>query len=161
MTQVKATTTTFPILLDSGLTSTIASLGPCGIFLPHVHPRANEWFTVIEGEVDFGYMVEIGLLMPLTPGPQINGHLAKYSGTLFPQGSIHYQVNDSPDCKPATILATLSSDDPGTTTVLQTPAGVNATVGARSVDQNEYAEIKPLLPPYITSVIEKCIARCK
>jgi hypothetical protein len=127
-----------------------------------VHPRANEWFTVIEGEVDFGYMLELGLLAPLTPSPQVNGKLPKYSGTLFPQGSVHYQVNNSPDCKPATIIATLSSDDPGTTTILQTPAGMNATVGARSIaNPEEYAALRPVLPSYITSVIDECMVRCK
>jgi mannose-6-phosphate isomerase-like protein (cupin superfamily) len=37
-------------------------VGPCGVLAPHVHPRANEYFTVVEGEMDFGYITEMGLL---------------------------------------------------------------------------------------------------
>ncbi|KAF2259045.1 hypothetical protein CC78DRAFT_621326 [Lojkania enalia] len=152
-------TETFPILFGSDIMMNWATLGPCGILLPHVHPRANEFFVVSEGEVEFGYMLEIGLLKTQAPSPEINGKLTKYTGTLFPQGSIHYQINNSPECKPATILATLSSSDPGTTTILQTPPVGNATVSMQA-DRNDIDYVRPLLPPQIVSVLDKCLARC-
>jgi hypothetical protein len=135
------------------MTMNYATVGPCGVLLPHVHPRANEYFVVVEGEVDFGYMPEIGLLQKNVPSPNIVGKLKKFMGTFFPQGSIHYQLNNSTDCAPATILATLSSEDPGTTTVFQMPSG-NAT-------RSDPDDVRPLLPASIVSILDACNARCK
>jgi hypothetical protein len=158
---LKSIIESFPILIDSGISMNVATLGPCGIFVPHVHPRANEYFVVVEGEVDFGYMLEVGLLTAEgAPNPEINGKLTKYTGTLFPQGSIHYQVNNSPDCIPATVVAALSSENAGTTPVLQMPAGGNASTVPRQVGGNDFDTVRPLLPAQIVSVVDKCLARC-
>ena len=120
---------------------------------------------VIDGEIDFGFMVELGLLGgPIDPSPQVDGKLTKYQGTLFPQGSVHFQINNSPDCKPMTAVATLSSDDPGMTAILQQPAGVgpvNKTMVPRQVDLDEWEMVKPVAPPGIVKVVDACIARCK
>ncbi|KAF2019192.1 hypothetical protein BU24DRAFT_476238 [Aaosphaeria arxii CBS 175.79] len=152
-----------PILLDSGLNINFATLGPCGLFLPHVHPRANEFFVVVEGEVDFGYMLEIGLLNPPAPNPnpEITGKLTKHKGTVFPQGSVHWQINDSEDCTSTAVYTFLSSDDPGSTAILQSPAGGNGTMRKRLVDMEEVDDVRPLLPPQLADTVTKCLARCK
>lgn len=161
LTILQSVIESFPILIDSGISMNVATLGPCGIFVPHVHPRANEYFVVVEGEVDFGYMLEVGLLAQGAPNPEIGGKLTKYTGTLFPQGSIHYQINNSPDCKSTTILAALSSEDAGTTPVLQMPPGGNATAVPRQVGGNDFDAIRPLLPQQIVTAVDQCLERCK
>jgi hypothetical protein len=64
--------------------------------------------------------------------PEIAGTLNNFEGTVFPQGSIHFQFNDS--CDNATFIATLNSEDPGTSQVAQNffaldSGVVNATLG--------------------------------
>ena len=79
------------------------------------------------------------------------GKMSTYEGTLFPQGSIHFQVNNSPDCKNATALVTLSSEDPGATAVVQMTSGANST---------DPDDVRALLPPQIAKVVDTCLARC-
>ncbi|KAF9739777.1 hypothetical protein PMIN06_007161 [Paraphaeosphaeria minitans] len=152
---------TFPYLINSGVTLTMGTLGPCGIFLPHVHPRANEFFVVTEGEVDFGTLLELGLYENLAPNPEIGGKLTKDKGTLFPKGSVHYQLNNSPDCKPATIYTTLTSEDAGSTPILMDPLPGNATVGMRKrVDAGDFESVRAVTPLHIAKVVDECLARC-
>ncbi|KAM0723799.1 hypothetical protein Q7P37_000789 [Cladosporium fusiforme] len=154
----------FPILIDSGITFSVASLGPCGVFFPHVHPRANELFTVIEGELSFKYQVESSAL-PLDPAASmaiapVSGNLTKFTGTLFPQGSIHYQINHS--CEPATIVATLSSEDAGTTAILQQPGGGSMmSKGKRQADIGDIEQYYSTLPADIVDAAKQCVARCR
>jgi hypothetical protein len=124
-----------------------------------VHPRANEFFIVVDNELDFGTRVEIGLFGSFSPSPEFTGKMTKNSGTLFPQGSVHYQLNDSPNCKESTFVTFLGSEDPGTTTVLQEPVG-NGTVGRRQVGRSEFEMIRPIVPPHIVGALDKCFARC-
>ncbi|KAH7110875.1 RmlC-like cupin domain-containing protein [Dendryphion nanum] len=149
-----------PILLDTSLSVSLTTIGPCGILLPHVHPRAHEFFTVIDGTVSFGYTLEIGLLKsPTAPNPEIRGTLKKYAGTLFPHGSVHYQINTSEKCERATVLIALSSDDPGTTTVLQSPkALVNGT--ASMADPFGFEAVRGLVTPEVAAIVDKCLTRC-
>jgi hypothetical protein len=139
----------------------MASLGPCGIFVPHVHPRANEFFLVIDGEVDFGYMLEMGLLKDNAPVPEITGKLTKYVGTMFPQGSVHFQVNNS--CKETTVVVSLSSDDPGTTPILGSKGGNgndNSTMARRAVGRQDFEPFRTLLPASIVDTVDQCFERC-
>ncbi|ORY18960.1 RmlC-like cupin domain-containing protein [Clohesyomyces aquaticus] len=154
-----ANTESFPILVGAGLAVNLGTVGPCGVLLPHVHPRANEFFIVVDNELDFGTRVEIGVFGGLSPSPEYTGKLKKNSGTLFPQGSVHYQINNSPNCKESTFVVYLSSEDPGTTTVLQEPVG-NGTLGRRQVGREDFEMIRAVTPPHIVSVLDKCFARC-
>lgn len=152
---------TFPFLINSGVTMTMGTLGPCGIFLPHVHPRANEFFVVTEGEVDFGMLLELGLFENLAPNPEVRGKLAKNMGTLFPMGSVHYQLNNSPGCKPTTIYAVLTSEDAGSTPVLMDPVPGNATVGrVKRVDAGDFESVRAVTPSHIARIVDECLARC-
>jgi hypothetical protein len=40
---VAATASNFPALIGNGVAMTVGYLGPCGINLPHTHPRATEF----------------------------------------------------------------------------------------------------------------------
>lgn len=77
---------------------------------PHTHPRATEIIYLVEGEIETGFIAENGACF-------IHNTLEKGHGTLFPQGSIHYQINTG--CKPAIFVAALSDEDPGTSQIAQ------------------------------------------
>lgn len=152
---------TFPYLIDSGVTMTMGNLGPCGIFLPHIHPRANEFFVVTEGEVDFGTFFELGLFKDLSPAPEVEGKLTKNTGTLFPKGSVHYQVNNNQDCKNATIYAALTNEDAGSTPILMDSVPSNVTVGmSKRVDAGDFEAVRASTPLHIAKIVDECLARC-
>lgn len=46
----KATNPFLSTLAEPGEAQFLTVLKPCGILLPHVHPRANEFYSVIFGE---------------------------------------------------------------------------------------------------------------
>lgn len=141
---------------------TLTTLGPCGVVVPHVHPRANEFLLVTEGEASFSYMTEVGLVEGQTSSPPVQGKLTKGQGVLFPQGAIHTLINDGADCKPVTAVVSLGNSDPGTTTVVQMPAGVsgNATNVPRQADGTDVKLLFPVLPPVLVEAAKKCLARC-
>jgi hypothetical protein len=58
--------------------------------------------------------------------PEVAGYLNKFEGTVFPQGSIHYQFNNN--CEKATFVAALSSEDAGTNQAAQALYALNADV---------------------------------
>ncbi|KAF2478128.1 RmlC-like cupin [Lindgomyces ingoldianus] len=154
---------TFPILTDLGISTTMGFLDACGINTPHIHPRATEFLTVVEGQIDFGYILENGLVKAPNSA-EVSGHLDKFQGTVFPMGSIHYQIN--PDCKPATFVATLNSEDPGTSQVAQNFFGlnanvVNATLGfPSSLAGKDIASFRNTIPANLAKDIENCLKKC-
>jgi len=156
---------TFPILTGLGISKTLGFLEPCGINTPHVHPRATEFLTLVEGKnLKFGYVLENGLVAA-GQNPEIAGTLNKFEGTVFPQGSIHFQFNDN--CDKATFVAALNSEDPGTSQVAQNffalNAGVvNATLGfPKTIDGKNIEEFRKMIPANLAQDIDVCLARCK
>lgn len=155
---------TFPILTGLGISTTLGFLDACGINTPHVHPRATEFLTVVEGKVKFGYILENGLVKA-GQNPEIAGELGKFEGTVFPMGSIHYQFN--PDCKPATFVAALNNEDPGTSQVAQNFFNlnadvVNATLGfPKTIDGKNIEQFRKMIPVNIAQDIDNCLAACK
>ena len=70
---------------------------------------------------------------------------------------MHYQVNT--ECESAAVLITLSSNDPGTTTVLQSPRkGQNGTVAV--VDPLGFEAVRGLVTDEVAAVVDKCYAKC-
>lgn len=148
----------FPLLTNSGLSLNLLTLGPCGMFVPHIHPRANEFFLVIEGQIDFGFILEATVFGGLAaPNPTINGTLAPKQGTLFPLGSTHWQINTS--CGNATTFEAFSSDDEGAVIVLNSITDDDRVIipqpGPHDLDG-----LRAVLPPKILSVVDKCFTRC-
>ncbi|KAF2012242.1 RmlC-like cupin [Aaosphaeria arxii CBS 175.79] len=154
---------TFPILSGLGLSTTVGFLTGCGMNTPHVHPRATEFLTVVEGSLNFGYILENGLVSA-GQNAEINGTLAQFQGTVFPIGSVHYQFN--PTCDNATFVATLDNADPGTSQMAQTffglnPDVVNATLGfPKAVDGKDIESFRKLIPANIALAVEECVRRC-
>jgi hypothetical protein len=150
----------FPFLIQSGISAAMATVGPCGFVIPAVHPRANEYFVTVDGEFLFGTTLETGLLSTGAT-PEIDGKLSKYQGTLFPQGSIHYQINNSSDCTPSTFFSAFSSEDFGATVVLNSPPVSNGTaVTKRIASGDDLDGLRPVTPAKILSIVDQCLARC-
>lgn len=151
----------FPILTGLGISTTLGFLNPCGMNTPHIHPRATEFLTVVEGKgVKFGYILEN------LATQEIAGSLDKFQGTVFPMGSIHYQFNDNPDCKPSTFVAALNSEDPGTSQIAQNffglnPDVVNATLGfPKEINGENIETFRGYIPPNLALGIDSCLKRC-
>jgi hypothetical protein len=162
---VSANIETFPILTDLGISTTVGFLGPCGINTPHVHPRATEFLTLVEGDnLQFGYVLENGLVKP-GDNPEIAGSLRKFEGTVFPQGSIHFQFNNN--CDNATFVAALNSEDPGTSQIAQNFFALNAdvvraTLGfPNTIDASNIEEFRKQIPANLAQDMDKCLAKCK
>ena len=78
---------------------------------PHTHPRAAEFlFVATEGEMEAGFIEENGARF-------VSNVLTQGQGTIFPKGSIHYQINLG--CEPLTFAAALSDEDPGASQIAQ------------------------------------------
>ena len=143
---------------------TVGFLEPCGINTPHVHPRATEFLTLVEGSnLRFGYILENGLVGP-GQNPEVAGTLSKLEGTVFPRASAHYQFNDA--CERAVFVAALDSDNPGTLQLAQTlfslNAGVvNATLGfPKTIDGRNIDGYRSLIPENLAQDVHGCLARC-
>lgn len=155
---------TFPILTDLGISTTVAFLEPCGINTPHVHPRATEFLTLVEGSnLKFGYVLENGLVAA-GQNQEIAGTLNKFEGTVFPQGSIHFQFNDN--CEDAVFVAALNSEDPGTSQIAQNFFAldehvVNATLGFPStIGGKNIEEFRKYIPANLAQDVDGCLKRC-
>ncbi len=98
-----------PSLEGEGVAYTLFNIEPCGINLPHVHPRATELIYVISGQdLRTAFVEENG-------GRVITNDIDQGHVTFFPRGLIHYQQNLS--CESATYISALNSDDPGVSTI--------------------------------------------
>lgn len=129
-----------------------------------MHPRATEFLVLVQGSsLRFGSVLENGLVGP-DENQEIAGVLRPFEGTLFPQGSIHYQFNDG--CEKAVFVAALDSNDPGTSSVAQNffslDAGVlNATLGyPETVDGRNFEAFRKAIPANLAQNVGSCLARC-
>lgn len=50
----------FPILVNQGIATAVGFLNPCSMNSPHTHLRATEFFTVVQGKFQTGFMLENG-----------------------------------------------------------------------------------------------------
>ena len=50
----------FPILEELGISSAISIIEPCGLNVPHLHPYANEMFTIVDGVLETGFVQKSG-----------------------------------------------------------------------------------------------------
>ncbi|KAF7363240.1 Spherulin-1b protein [Mycena venus] len=143
---------------DLGISGAISLVEPCGLNIPHLHPRANEMFTVIDGILDTGLVQENGF------NAEVETQLGKYQATVFPMGSIHYQQN--PTCSPAAFVAVLSSEDPGrsdiATSYWMLPSDImDAALGyPETIGAGNLADWKGKLPANLAAGVESCLQAC-
>ncbi|KAJ7629125.1 spherulin-1B precursor [Roridomyces roridus] len=153
-----ATVDNFPILTDLGISGAVSFVGPCGLNIPHSHPRASEILIVTEGQLNTGTVQENGF------NTEIKTQLGTFQGTVFPQGSIHYQQN--PTCSPAVFVAALGSEDPGRSDiatnfwmldsdVIDAALGFPTTIGGDNIDQ-----WRAHLPVNLAAGVDSCLQAC-
>ncbi|KAJ3159611.1 hypothetical protein HDU86_001620 [Geranomyces michiganensis] len=143
-----------PALDRQHIAMTLILLEPCGINLPHTHPRASEALYIINGEkVLVGVIEENG-------GKVILNKLDTGKATFVPQGAIHFEQNLT--CEPAVLIAANPSEDPGTLTIASEfwmlPDGtLEASVG---IDEREVRKIRGHIPMGPAPGSEECRKRC-
>ncbi|KAJ7159242.1 RmlC-like cupin domain-containing protein [Mycena crocata] len=153
-----ATVDNFPILEHMGISGAISLVEPCGLNIPHLHPRADEFLTTIDGILDTGFVQENGF------NAVVSTQLGKYQGTVFPRGSIHYQQN--PTCSPAVFVASLNSEDPGrsdiatnfwmlSSDVVDAALGFPETIGGGNIDA-----WRSHLPVNLAAGVDSCLKAC-
>jgi hypothetical protein len=109
-------------------------------------------------------ILENGLVAAGQPA-EVSGSLSKFQGTVFPIGSIHYQIN--PTCEDTVFVATLNSEDPGTNQVAQGFFGlnagvVNATLGfPKTLDGKDIESFRATIPANIAQAVDDCLAACQ
>jgi hypothetical protein len=170
-----STLNNFPALIGTEVAMAVGFVNPCGLNVPHSHPRANEFLTVIQGELIGGLILElnngglgniVGEDAPKTgPIPQVNTTLSNYKGMLFPKGQTHFQFN--PHCEPALFAAAFDSSDPGRTQIARNffsnmPDDVVLTAlgGGELLDARKVHELRDNIPTSFAVVMEECARKC-
>jgi len=159
----------FPFLVGEGIAGAVAFIEPCGMNSPHIHPRATEFLTVVEGQLEVGFVMENGLFKDAAKAINalafpFNTTLNQFEATIFPQGSIHFQFN--PTCERAIFTAALNSADPGTSQIAQNfftlPDDiVNITLGGKNhIDPSNVDQFRAQLPANLVLAADSCKARC-
>ena len=93
---------------------------PYGQNPPHLHPRATENLTVLEGSLYVGFVTS-------NPGNKLFSKvLNKGDVFVFPQGLIHFQFNIGNN--EAIAIAALSSKNPGVITIANAVFGSKQTI---------------------------------
>jgi quercetin dioxygenase-like cupin family protein len=107
----------FPGLNTLGISLARIDYGPLGVNTPHIHPRATELLTVLEGTLYLGFVTS-------NPNRLFSKVVKKGDVFVFPKAMIHFQMNLAHD-KPAAALSSLSSQNPGVITI------ANAVFGSK------------------------------
>ncbi|GAA0168598.1 hypothetical protein LIER_23275 [Lithospermum erythrorhizon] len=111
-----------PGLNTLGISLARLDIAPWGINPPHLHPRASEILTVIEGQLLAGFV---------TSNPEnrlISKVLKKGDVFVFPQGLVHFQRNIGNGY--AVAIASLGSQNPGVITIANTVFGSNPDIAS-------------------------------
>ncbi|EJD38329.1 RmlC-like cupin [Auricularia subglabra TFB-10046 SS5] len=151
---IAANAANFPALIGNGMALTIGAMEPCSMNSPHTHPRATEMLLMTSGQITAGFLAENGARF-------VVNNVTTLAATVFPAGSIHFQANY--DCSPATFIAALNNEDPGTTQIAQRffglpPDVVGASLGGLGVQ--EVANLAGLIPDNLIAAQKECFDRC-
>jgi len=123
-----------------------------------MHNRADEFLTVVDGQLETGFVMENGF------NTEIHTQLGRYQGTVFPQGSIHYQFN--PLCRNTTFFASLNSNDPGRSDIVTNffmleDAVVNASLGfPLTIGGDNIDTWRKFLPVNLAAGVDTCLHAC-
>ncbi|KAJ7141634.1 RmlC-like cupin domain-containing protein [Mycena filopes] len=153
-----ATVDNFPILEELRISGAVSFVEPCGLNIPHSHPRADEMLTVVSGIMYTGFVQENGF------NAEVETQLGQYQATVFPMGSIHYQYN--PTCSPAVFVAALNNEDPGRSdiatsywmlpsAVIDAALGYPETIGGGNIDA-----WRSHLPVNLAAGVDSCLSAC-
>lgn len=101
--------TTTPVLANTGIAFSIAMLEPCGIILPHIHPRGAKGIYMISGTT-----LQVGFIQENRAQLILNEINVGYA-TAIPRGAIHFVQNLG--CTPSVQLDAYNNEDPGLLTL--------------------------------------------
>lgn len=134
---------------------TVGYLGPCGINLPHTHPRATEINFSVDGDFQVGFFQE-------NRASFIMNELRPNQVAVFPQGAIHFEQNLN--CVPARFVAAFNNEDPGVLTIANSFFGslpatiVGPSLGGLNI--STINDIRTNLVPNPSLGIAECRRRC-
>eukprot|EP00122_Pirum_gemmata_P001212 Pgem_evm2s1082 len=146
-----------PVLAVGNMAITRFSLDPCGINLPHVHPRGTELIFMFKGSfLRTVFAEENG-------GRIIVNDITNDTSTFFPQGLMHYQQNLG--CDTVAFASSLNDADPGvqtiTTQFFQFP--IEGIAGSLGVDEKKAKELADGIPINIVLADKargQCLKKC-
>lgn len=153
-----------PGLLGTSIGMGIGFVDACGLNVPHMHPRANEFLTVVEGLLIGGMVLEgegesAGLL------PVVNMTLPTYTGMVFPMGRMHFQFN--PTCERAVFAAAFDSNDGGRTEIAKSFFSVYpdeviiaATGNLEFLGPAQIDQLRDHIPSAFIELIDSCAIAC-
>jgi len=143
-----------PALFANGMAMAIGHMAPCGMNAPHTHPRATEFLFLINGTMDAGFVEENGARFVINT-------LTQGQGTIFPKGSIHYQINDG--CEPITFVAALNDEDPGVNSIAQRFFGLPPDVDAATLGDigiEDVVKVATGVPDNMAIGVDRCLQKC-
>lgn len=105
----------FPGLNTLGISLARIDYAPLGVNPPHIHPRATELLTVLEGTLYVGFVTS-------NPNRLFSKVVHKGDTFVFPKAMIHFQMNLDHN-KPAVAQSSLNSQNPGVITIASTVFG--------------------------------------
>jgi quercetin dioxygenase-like cupin family protein len=146
-------TQNFPGTTSQGITVVRFEMVPCGVNVPHTHPRASELLSLISGgPLQVGFIDTSG-----------NAHLDIINpgdSTLFPRGLLHFEINLGTEN--ATYISALNSQNPGTlnaaASLFAVPELTLAT--ALNTDFSVIKQIADSISPDLTSLALSSKANC-
>jgi hypothetical protein len=154
---IVAAGTTAPFLTDVNAALGFVTIQPCGLILPHLHPRADEFIFTTNGTIYTQFISETG-------GVLVENTLNTLGSTLFPKGSIHLEYN--PECTPASFVAAFNDNDPGVSFIaanffsLEDQLVIANLGGDTVVSGADLASIRQAIPQGLATGVEQCIQKC-
>ncbi len=146
---------TNPVLAGIGVAFSLAMLEPCGIILPHIHPRGSKGIYSITGK-----SLLVGFIQENRAQVVLNTIGIGYA-TVIPRGAIHFVQNL--DCAPATELAAYNYEDPGLLTVGSNMFRFPNDPLTAAFGQNEdfINDLRKKIPAYPLELNKACRKKCR
>jgi len=167
----------FPALIGTHVSAAIGFVDACGLNVPHSHPRANEFLTVVQGNLIGGLVLEslpdltgrandsVPSPGPTMPEPMVLANLTLYKGMLFPQGEVHFQFN--PTCEPAVFAAAFDNEDSGRVQIANTFFSISSddvllsALGyPESINASQIDQLRGHIPDAFAELIDSCAQMC-
>jgi oxalate decarboxylase/phosphoglucose isomerase-like protein (cupin superfamily) len=160
-----ATGDTYPISATQGQSLAIATFGACHLATPHIHPRASEFFAVIDGTgLEVGFLLDDLFVDANGTAIETRATLGKRQGILFPQGAVHWQFN--PTCNNLTAMASFDSSDPGFQFLssslfdLTEEVTAGALAWPKDIDGESLHKYKEKIPLAMIELADNCLQKC-
>ena len=142
-----------PSLKGVGISYGYTDLEPCGIVLPHIHPRATEMIYAIQGRFQVGFVEE-------NEGRAIINDIGEGETHFFPQGLIHFEQNLA--CTKGIFLSAFTHEDPGALSLPNRLFSLPTQAITSSFNNNEET-LKMIQDKLVVSPaagVGECRARC-